>query len=426
VTRRVGWFILGAVCYAVVSFAVQAWAGGEGDPFLCLYQDGSWQYTSASLPTPTPSATPAPVASATVAWPTPTVEVGPLPTSTPGPTLPPPDRLCPGRALVNLNLRVAPGVDEAWLGTVPRGAGVWVLSEPVEHDGDVWAYVRASNELEGWGAVVYGGTVFLSYSCDTAWGVHVDPGANRDELLRFGRQLQEAGRLPTATVYGAPQTANLLYDAGWLVLARPFIGDCPFFNMGPERSASEWVDRAVVDLELVRYDWLVLSNECLFPDAEYAAAWVAAAVRRAERRGIDALVPTVFGTGGPELKDVPALAAAHHSDTMLVGWGLNSYPFYDGVALDQWDNQTAWTTFRLFLYQAQLGGLPVLVTEVARSWGEDAPVWDEYPGWIRVFDGMVQAVCFWYTAGVDLPAWREANLAGKLDALAQVLLNYTS
>jgi len=261
----------------------------------------------------------------------------------------------------------------------------------------------------------------LRFGEGTAWGVWVGPGANRDELLQFGQTLSAAGIQPAATVYGEPDTANLLHDAGWVVAWRPFIGDCPSFAPPPDVSAVRWVARALEASQGVRYTWLSLSNECIFPYAQYQRDWLRAAIEAAQAAGVPRLVPHVEGTGGPELDWVPVLVEAFQGHAGIdLCWGVNQYPYHDGMALDSGSVENQYTTFRLELYQHLLP-VPVCVTEIARSWGEDVPVWSEYPGYVARMEGRLLWATFWYDA-IPLGPWPNATLRGKLATLAAVLV----
>ena len=377
-------------------------------------------------PTPTPSATSTPTLTPTEPpFATPTPEPITTPSATPTATATnTPEHGCIG--VVNtgaLYVRDAPR--GAALGFVYQGDMLYLYAQTTHTDGSLWYRIYWDENTFGY---VYAG--YVATTCTppdetpeplTAWGVWVGPGAWKPELDTFAATMQAAERIPAAVVFGEPDAANYLYDRGWLVIARPFIGDCPYFvNMGAERSAVEWVDKALANLALVNYHWLSLSNECLFPSPEYERDWTAAAIRRAKERGVERLVPHVTGTGGPELDWVPTIMQAYEDvEGIEVCWGLNQYPFYDGVGLDVFSPQTQYTTYRLLLYEHLLP-VPVCVTEFARSWGEDPPVWSEYPAYIARMDGRLLWATAWYDAN-PLGPWPDATLRGKVGELARVI-----
>lgn len=364
--------------------------------------------------TPRPSATPAPTDTPTQGAPdaTPTQEEG----------------ICTGRVTSGpLNVRDAPA-GAVVLGQLTEGDPLRLLGRTASKDGRLWYQIWWEPGQVGY---VYAGLITLDESAvcnfDTAWGPWVGPGAPRDELLRLGETLSAAGIQPAATVYGEPETANLLYDAGWIVIYRPWIGDCPDNTAPAEVSARVWwaaIQKAIVG---VRFTWLSASNECGWPSPEYLRDWILELDTRAHAAGIKHLVPTVFNSGAPEFSWLPVIYPAYQQVQQHGGaFGLNQYPVpqalgMSDMALGEINAWSIYTTYRYMLMISKLPpGLPIIVTEAARSGGEKPPVWEDVAKYAGIVDGSVRVVTLWYLA-MPLSPWQDATIRGQGDQAAAAI-----
>lgn len=403
--------------------------------------------TVAASATPSPTRTPTPAAMATPtqppASPTPTQEVAlPTPTATTTPR-PPPDK---GNCLVKLggtaiNERVAPRLSAARTATSPIPAGsIVVVTEFASAEGYLWA-----RNAFGWFAVRQGASWWITFTADSLeWclelpgypagvqppqpivhalpGVWAGPGANRDELLAFGAQIKAAGYQPAATVYGDGTTADVLLTHGWFVLRRAAsVPDCPEMTLPPDASAASFMSRVVAETG-TRAQVVVAANECIWPSAEWAAAWVAAAGRYAAALGVRALVPSVWHPGAPELEWVQTLAPAYRSAPIALLWGVNLYPVRADLPLAARGMLTQYTTFRYELYCQHLRGVSLVVTEYARGDGAQSPDFSDIRVWWRMVRDDFAVATAWYVAGDGgLGNWQAANLRGRLRELAGAL-----
>ncbi|NDJ78731.1 MAG: hypothetical protein GYB65_20975, partial [Chloroflexi bacterium] len=259
----------------------------------------------------------------------------------------------------------------------------------------------------------------------TAWGVWVGPGASVDELLAFGRQLQASGRRPAATVYGNNDAANVLYDDGWLVAWRPWYGDCPNTLLPAEAEATRRWFEAVSQAAYVRYHYLVLNNECLWPDVDYYRRYLDQTLDLAVAYGMGGgLVPHVAGAGAYELNWYPVLYEAHARLAAVGGaYGTNLYPVNEDGPLCEKTSQTQWTTYRYELYRPLLpSDLPLVVTEFARGWGASPPDWADIACFVHKTDGDFAFATAWYAA-LPLMPWADATLLGQLASLGDVYRN---
>ena len=254
-------------------------------------------------------------------------------------------------------------------------------------------------------------------------GVWAGPGANRDELLRFGVQVRAAGQ-PAATVYGEPYTAELLLANGWFVLLRAATApDCPEMDIAPATSAQRFTTRVLDALGAnARAQVVVLANECALPSAAWARDWVRAAAQTAAGRGVRALVPIVWNPGAPELDWVPVLAPAYRDASIVVIWGVNTYPVRVGTGLAVRDAYTQYTTWRYELYRHHLRGVPIVMTEYARGDGSEPPDFADIRAWWGLARLQVDVATAWYVSGPPgLSHWIAANLTGRLTDMATAL-----
>lgn len=400
--------------------------------------------TPPSTPTPTATRTPTVTPTATLppASPTPTQEVAlptPTPTTTPRAT---PDK---GNCIVKLggtaiNERIAPSISAARTPSSPIPAGSLVaVTEFTSAEGYLW-----SRNAFGWFVVRQGTSWWVTFTAATLeWclelpgyppgvlppnpivralpGVWAGPGANRDELLRFGAQVRAAGQ-PAATVYGDAYTAELLLANGWFVMRRAVsVPDCPDTALPAEISAASFIGK-VIAAEGVRAQVIVGANECAWPSAVYARDWVRAAVQTAAERGVRALVPIVWNPGAPELDWVPVLAPAYRDAPIVVIWGVNTYPVRVGTGLAVRDAYTQYTTYRYELYRHHLRGVPIVITEYARGDGSEPPDFADIRTWWGLVRSQVDVATAWYVSGPPgLGHWIAANLAGRLADLAAAL-----
>ena len=368
--------------------------------------------------TPPPTNTPRPTATHTPV---------PAATATSAPT-PDAEPKCWGRISAGpLNVRAEPA--GAVLGALPEGDTLTLEGRTASADGRLWYQIYWTPDQVGY---VYAGLITLGEGAictfDTAWGLWIGPGANRDELLRFGETLRAAGIQPAATIFGEPETANLLFDAGWIVIFRPWIGDCPDNTAPAEVSARIWwaaVEQAIVG---VRFTWLSASNECGWPSAEYLRDWILELDARARAAGIKHLIPTVFNSGAPDLTWLPVLYPAYQIVKAHGGaFGLNQYPVPQALGmtdmpLGEINSWTAFTTYRYMKMVAALPvGLPIIVTEAARSGGEKSPIWDDVTAYVRIVDGSLHVVTIWYF-GIPLHPWEQATIRGQGDRLAVAII----
>jgi len=404
--------------------------------------------TLASTPTPTATLTPQPTVAPTstpsatsppVSSPTPTQEVAltPLPTPVPGEP-----KACLLKTFGSaINERTAPSASAPKTATSPIPAGSIVkVFEFVSAEG----YLFARNEF-GW-FVTRQGTTWWVYGVSGAtelcqdvpgWppglappadlvrglpGVWAGPGANRDELLRFGAQTKAAGVQPAATIYGEPYTAELLLANGWFVLLRAAgVPDCPDMTLSPVVSAEQFTNAVVNEVGRQSHA-LVGANECTWPSATWARDWVRAAAQTAAGRGVRALVPIVWNPGAPELDWVPVLAPAYRDAPIVVIWGVNTYPVRVGTGLAVRDAYTQYTTYRYELYRHHLRGVPIVITEYARGDGSEPPDFADIRTWWGLVRSQVDVATAWYVSGPPgLGHWIAANLAGRLADLAAAL-----
>ena len=403
--------------------------------------------TLASTPTPTATLTPQPTVAPTstpsatsppVSSPTPTQEVAltPLPTPVPGEP-----KACLLKTFGSaINERTAPSASAPKTATSPIPAGSIVkVFEFVSAEG----YLFARNEF-GW-FVTRQGTTWWVYGVSGAtelcqdvpgWppglappadlvrglpGVWAGPGANRDELLRFGAQVRAAGQ-PASLVYGEPYTAELLLANGWFVLLRAAgVPDCPDMTLSPVVSAEQFTNAVVNEVGRQSHA-LVGANECTWPSATWARDWVRAAAQTAAGRGVRALVPIVWNPGAPELDWVPVLAPAYRDAPIVVIWGVNTYPVRVGTGLAVRDAYTQYTTYRYELYRHHLRGVPIVITEYARGDGSEPPDFADIRTWWGLVRSQVDVATAWYVSGPPgLGHWIAANLAGRLADLAAAL-----
>lgn len=392
----------------------------------------------APSPTPPPTNTPRPTATGQA--PTPTREATALPPITPRPTSE------KGNCLAKLggfaiNERTAPRADapRTPYGPIPAGSIV-AVSEFVEAGGYLWAH-----DAFGWFVARAGENWWVTFVADTVewcvelpgWpagveppppivralpGVWVGPGANRDELLQFGYQVQAAGHQPAATVYGEPATASLLLSRGWFVMLRAAnVPDCPDTSQPASVSAERFAS-AVLDAVGTRAQVVVLANECAWPSAGYLREWIAAALQTVAKRGSRAVVPVVWNPGAPELSWVPLLASAYRNAPIAALWGMNIYPVRAATGLAVRDATTRYTTWRYELYSQHLRGVPMVATEFARADGSEPPQWEDIRLWWQNARNALAIATAWYMSGPGgLGHWTEANLAGKLRQLGVVL-----
>jgi len=418
--RSAGLILLGllmSLAVLPVYPSIQGVTNGNIARIVVEFDDGSTQVflpSGGGLPTPPVQPTPSATASAT--------ERPPLviPTVTPEPT-PTPETGCWITATGNVNVRGGPGTSYAVIAVAPLGSITRALARSA--DGGWYKVWWFPKNAYGWTSAAYWTPEGVCTGLPTeSIGVWIGTGAYLQEILSLGETLKATGIQPVATVYGYDEMMTWLVDKGWTVVARPWIGDCPYFNTGPERNAEEWVDKAVAALAGRKYTWLSLSNECLFPDAEYAATWIRAAIREAERLGVPRLVPVVWSTGHPELSDVPTLAAAYQDATIPVCWGINVYSAIEGLPLSLLDDYTAWTTFRYRLYRADLHGVPLCVTEFAAGRGSTPPDFEDMRRWVQMTRGEFLFATAWYDS-LPYAQWAQANLRGQLAQLALALID---
>jgi len=403
--------------------------------------------TLASTPTPTATLTPQPTVAPTstpsatsppVSSPTPTQEVAltPLPTPVPGEP-----KACLLKTFGSaINERTAPSASAPKTATSPIPAGSIVK---VFEFASVEGYLFARNEF-GW-FVTRQGTTWWVYGVSGAtelcqdvpgWppglsppadlvrglpGVWAGPGANRDELLRFGAQVRAAGQ-PAATVYGDAYTAELLLANDWFVMRRAVsVPDCPDTALPAEISAASFIGK-VIAAEGVRAQVIVGANECTWPSAAYARDWVRAAAQTAAARGVRAIAPVVWNPGAPELDWVPVLAPAYRDAPIVVAWAMNIYPARANTGLAVRDDFTAWTTYRYEMYRHHLRGVPFVVTEYARADGSEPPDFADIRAWWALARYQVDVATAWYVSGPSgLGHWPLANMAGRLAELAAAL-----
>jgi len=437
-------FALGvAVCLQVSHQEREVSAqAGEREVVIRLYDDGSWQYVGEPMPpplTPAPTWTPlygTPGGTSTPRLPTPTREVG----ITPSPTLAP-EKVCTikTRGFV-INERSAPSATASKTDSIQPGSTV-KLYEVRSSEAYLWGRTvsgwMAIAALTPWEWWVYGlGASELCVDLPgwppgvappvpivraPAWGIWSGPGSPLGEMLTFGDQLKAAGITPAVTLYGNESAAFVLKANGWLVALRPWINgqDCPSFARPARDSAHGWVDLAVEAVRDIPYDWLVLSNECIAPSPQYAAAWIRAAIQRAAERGVPRLVPWVFPPGHPELADVATFATAYANAPLEVAWGMNLYPTLPGRNLGDRGGINEWTVWRWRLYRHQLPeDVPLVVTEFARADGSEPPDFEDIGRFVERSEGAFLWATAWYLAGpTGLGHWPAAVLCEKLSHL---------
>lgn len=344
---------------------------------------------------------------------------------------------CQLKASQVINIRSGPGTSYSKVGTIDSNS-VLTISEVTQGEGYLWAHhqtgwsairsgsawwtygIEGSSEVcsdvTGWPAGLLPPDPVVVSPRQTAWGVWVGPGANRDELLQMGRDLQAVGIIPAATVYCEPATATLLYDYGWLVIYRPCVGDCPDMTLNALESARSWWQVITPALVGVRFSWLSASNECIWPSVSWLVQWIGELDRLAAAGGVKRLIPAVYGAGAPELDWVPTLIRAYANTRTQIAWGINSYPVEPNTALCSENSYTSWTTWRLFRYKHLLPGVPIFITEFAAGWGATTPDFSQIACYHSKMDGIVNAATVWYDA-IPLTPWQSASLIGQLEAL---------
>lgn len=409
--------------------------GPGGDSIDCIAGVADCPVFTSQQPTGTPTATPILSPTLLPVQPsfTPSPTLTPPPTNTPKPDTPAtvtPDAYpkCWGRVTAGpLNVRATPGGTPI-LGTAAEGDILGLESRTASADGRLWYQIYWTPDQIGY---VYASLVAIGEGahCDfgTAWGVWVGPGADRAELLRFGQTLRAAGIQPAATVYGEPETATQLYSDGWIVAYRPWVGDCPDTTIPPEVSARTWWAH-IASARGVLWTYLSASNECGWPSMAYLRDWIIELDACAQAAGVDHLIPTVFSSGSPDLDWLPGLYPALERIRDHGGcFGLNQYPVpqalgMSDMALDDLNAWTSYTTYRYMRLVALLPpGLPICVTEAARSGGERPPDWDDITAYVQRVNGSLRFVTLWYDA-MPIQPWPAATLRGQLDGLAAAIV----
>lgn len=431
--------VLALVAGVLIGHAASTSARDQVDAYIVLYNDGSWSFAQPSpTPTPPPTNTPRPTATATPAS-IPTQEQ-----ATPGgpPATPAPVTCAVKIGADAIRLRADHTTGAAIVDVLPR-ASIQVIYE--WHEGNTYLWARTAG---GWFATrqeswwVYGVEGQTERCVDvpgwpggltppapivrasTAWGVWSGPGASVDETLAFIQDLQAAGIQPAVTVYGANYIGNAAHAADALVLARPWLPDCPMLDVPPEVSARARVDAALASLQGQRYDWLVLTNECVWPSTEYATVWIRAAIARAAERGVPRLVPVVWPPGHPELDDVAALVSAFETDAGIeLGWGMNLYPVEPGRDLSARGGISEFTVWRWRLYRHLLPDVvQLIVTEAARGDGAQRADMGDLALFVERAGDALDVVTFWYNAGPSgLGHWIAAVLWGRLGDVAAAI-----
>lgn len=396
--------------------------GASVDLVIVLEPTGTLPQTPVSA-SPTPTLTPTPQPSSTPR-PTPTHEITVIPTvaqtSIPKPTETPEPGRCVGVVTADptLNVRATPG--GTVIGTVSKGDTLTLEARQIV--GTVtWYAIAETVSLRGW---VSGAWLTLSGDCEfnaTAFGVWLGPGASRDEAISFGDALLSHGRVPAATVYGERDTATILHDRGWLVAWRPALPDCPDTSQTAVLSARSWWSQWRAASTGVRYAYAVTANECFWKSAEYLRDWMSEIITLSSAAHIR-VIPVVFNSGSPEFDWIPVLSPALAQLQAAHGCiGFNAYPVRVGVPLSRVDDWTRYTTFR-WQMMGLPSGLDVCITEAARGDGAQPADFADLAQFVPLVDGRVRFVTFWYaTAPGLLPAWRDANLYGKLAQLANAI-----
>ncbi|NDJ75922.1 MAG: hypothetical protein GYB65_06660 [Chloroflexi bacterium] len=299
---------------------------------------------------------------------------------------------------------------EIWAQTVYAGQPAWIA---LWHDGEELATLADSPACQALLAV---------YDCGnlrTAWGVWAGPGADGAELLAFGAQMLAQGRTPAVTIYGAPEIGALLYNNGWIVAYRPFIGNCPTYLMPPEIEARIWAAAIEQDIKGKRFTYLIASNECAWPDVAWFVRWQNELLDRMAALGVDHVIPSVAGPGFYEMDWYPALYPVLERVRQQGGcYAMNLYPVDPVLALSARTDFTQYTTFRYELFADLLPpGLPLCVTEFGSAWGHLPPDFDDIQAFVAATDGAFLWANAWYDA-MPLHPWEAATLIGQVDALA--------
>lgn len=225
------------------------------------------------------------------------------------------------------------------------------------------------------------------------------------------------------TLYGNDSAAPALHNAGFTVLLRPWLPDCPTQSLPAVDSARARVDAALYAIGDTPYDWLVLSNECVWRDVDYAQTWIKEAIHYAAARGVTRLVPVVWSPGRPDLDAAATLATAYDDAPIPVAWGVNLYPVEPGRDLSAHGGISEYTVWRWRLYRHLLpDDVPIIVTEAARGDGAQPPDFADIGRfWVEV-NGEFVAVTLWYISQpAGLGHWPLANLRGRLGELGENL-----
>ncbi len=408
-----------------------------------LYSDGTWATVTpvpSVPPTNTPRATDAPAPTATATPGSAPTQEHATPSATP-PTAAP--IACEVKLQdFNIRLRAAPTIAAPVVGLVENRT-VQAVYEWRENAGYLWARTAdgwfAARQTSWWVHGIEGQSEMCVdvpgwpgglappeplVRAGTAWGVWAGPGASTAEVLEMIAELQAAGVQPAVTVYGANELGRRAHEAGALVLARPWLGDHPPYTLSAAESARAWVDKAALNLGAGWYDCVVLSNEPIYPSWAYARDWIAAAIARADERGMRCVVPVVWAPGHPDLAAVDVLRGAYAGAAIQVYWGLNLYPVEAHMALAERNAWTQYTTWRYELYEPPA---PVVVTEFARGDGAQRADMADIARWVDAVDGEFAAATAWYVAGPSgLGHWPDAVLWGRLVELAGVIVGAIS
>jgi hypothetical protein len=300
---------------------------------------------------------------------------------------------------------------------------------------DEWVKITASGNRAGWAAAYFDNQEYIVYdttqacmdvrfpTLETSWGIWVGTGADRAELLRFGNTIKQAGRTPVATVYGENDAAVALHNADWIVALRPWYADGDGCANGadPKAAAAKRWETARALTATIPHDWLVLTNECIWPSAVYARDWISEIAARAGAAHVR-VVPVVFSTGTPALDWWPVLYPALEQLRDAGGClGLNLYPAVPGMLLTDPNPQTLWTVYRWRLFEQMLPkGLSLCVTEFAAGVGEQSPDFYDTEAFMVRADGHFAWATGWLDS-MPLPPWQQATMRGKLDSFAQAI-----
>jgi hypothetical protein len=231
-------------------------------------------------------------------------------------------------------------------------------------------------------------------------------------LALWGVNTAGGGRGPPLTVVLDGSIAQAFDDRA-LIIWRIW-PDCPSFADPPVQAAQKRHQLAVALTPHGYFDAIQLTNECVFPSADYLIAYTAESLRLARSQWPGkVIVPWVWSSGAIPLDWLPAMRPLLRDMKQHGDWfGVNCYPVRDGVPLSQVDPWTDWTTWRWRMAQAAIPDEDeprFYISEAGAGEGNMALTPGDAAAFARRADGAVAAVTYWHLSPPG-GAWPNANL----------------